>query len=157
MTATKTAEKTAVSVATGLDMDHLLSMDSDEIVEVYGEQLYPMIAPTNKDGKIKEYKPEAMKKWVDNVMPRMKQAYNRNGLNGVLQILRDEGLKVDVQASGKAAKAMQLEDEAQFNWSALLKWAAVGVACAVVVVGGVLLYIKYTEKKASGGAGGVVI
>lgn len=154
MTAAK--EKNAVAVATGLDMDHLLSLDSDEIVEVYGEQLYPMIAPTNKDGKIKEYKPEAMKKWVDNVMPMMRQAYHRNGINGVFKILREEGLDVEVKASGKAAKAMQLEDEAQFNWSALLKWAAVGVACAVVVIGGVYFYLKYTEGKKTAG-GSVVI
>lgn len=134
-----------------LDLNKFIDSPSDEVADLYGEAIYPLFAPSDDKGKTKPYNREKMISFLDRVRPKLKKAAMKGGLNGALAALKAEGLSFDIKVQGKASEAFQLEEKAQFNWTALFKWLAGGAVVAVIAYGGYRLYVSYQEgRKASG-------
>lgn len=162
MTATKTApaknavdstnDDLAVLQTANLDLNKVLDSSSEEVADLYGESLYPLFAPSDEKGRIKPYSRDKMVAFLDRVRPKLKKAAMKDGLNGALAVLKSEGLHFDVRVSGKASEAFQLEEKAQFDWSALFKWIAGGAAVALLAYGGYRLYVTYTESRKDSGS-----
>lgn len=146
----------AVLETANLDLNEILSKDSQVVAEMYGESLYPLFASSDEKGRIKPYNREKMVQFLDRVRPKLKKAALRGGLNGALAVLKEEGLHFDVKVTGKASEAFQLEEKATFSWSEFFKWAGGAVAVAVVAYGAYRLYIKYTESKTGSTSGNAI-
>ena len=165
MTATKNAapksvvesDDMAVLETASIDLNEILSKDSQVVADLYGESLYPLFAPSDEKGRIKPYNEAKMVAFLDRVKPKLKKAAMRNGLNGALAVLKAEGLHFDVRVSGKASEAFQLEEKASFNWGEFFKWAGGIAAVAVIAYGSYRLYVKYTESKKASSDGGNAI
>lgn len=147
----------AVLETANLDLNEILSKDSQVVAEMYGEAIYPLFASTDEKGRIKPYNEAKMVAFLDRVKPKLRKAAMRGGLNGALATLKAEGLHFDIKVSGKASEAFQLEEKASFNWGEFFKWAGGIAAVAVIAYGGYVLYVRYTEGKKASSDGGNAI
>lgn len=143
----------AVLETASIDLNEVLSKDSQVVAEMYGEAIYPLFAPSDEKGKMKPYNEAKMVQFLDRVKPKLRKAAMRGGLNGALAVLKEEGLHFDVRVSGKASEAFQLEEKATFSWTEFFKWAGGIAAVAVIAYGGYVLYVKYNESKKASGTG----
>ncbi len=146
----------AVLETASIDLNEVLSKDSQVVAEMYGEAIYPLFAPSDEKGKIKPYNEAKMVAFLDRVKPKLKKAAMRGGLNGALAVLKAEGLHFDIKVSGKASEAFQLEEKASFNWTEFFKWVGGIAAVAVIAYGGYVLYVKYTEGKKTTSGGNAI-
>lgn len=145
---TTTVDTTDRNVVAAIDWNEVLDTSSEEIASRYGEMLHPFFGKEDSNGNLKAFSNEECVKWLDKMKPLIRKAAAKDGINGVIKALKQGGVDVEVKVSGSAAKAFQLESEAEFNWGKLLKWVGAGVGLAVVAYGAYYFYMRYQEKQA---------
>lgn len=146
-----TEANTDRNVIAAIDWNTVLDQPSEEIAALYGEMLHPFFGKEDSNGVLKPFSEAECVKWLDKVKPAVRKAAARDGINGAIRALKTEGVEVKVVVTGNAAKAFQMQSEAEFDWKKLLKWVAGGVGVAVVAYAGYYFYMKYTQSKATTG------